>query len=161
MLEALNGWDAFVVVAFLLSVITGVVRGMVRTVFALAAWVVALLGVPFASPWLLQALDGGVPPPVVWIVVFLLLFVAVRLLGGLAARALHGVGLGGADRLLGALLGVVRATIVVMVVAVVAHVAGWSKQPAWTQATSRPLLDALVRWAEPHLPERLSGLRST
>jgi membrane protein required for colicin V production len=161
MLDAVSGWDWFVGIVLVLSVAIGVVRGLVRTVFALGAWVIALLGVPIAGPPLDRALPEAVPQMVAWLIVFLLLFVAVRMLGALAARALHGIGLGGADRLLGAVVGVARAVLVVLVVAVGAHLAGFSKQPAWKQAMSRPLLDALVQWAEPFLPERVSGVRRT
>ncbi len=159
--EAITGWDWFVAIVLLLSVGIGAVRGLVRTVFALGAWAVAVLGVPVAGPPLARALPEAVPHAVIYLMVFLLLFVAVRMLGALAARALHGIGLGGADRLLGAVLGTVRAGIVILVVALGAHLAGYSKHPAWTQAKTRPLLDALVHWAEPFLPERLSGVRRT
>jgi membrane protein required for colicin V production len=158
---AITGWDWFVAIVLLLSVGIGAVRGLVRTVFALGAWAVALLGVPIGAAPLARLLPEAVPQPVIFLLLFLVLFVAVRMLGALAARALHGVGLGGADRLLGAVLGVVRAAIVIVVVAVGAHLGGFSKHPAWTQALSRPLLDALVQWAEPFLPERLSGVRRT
>jgi membrane protein required for colicin V production len=158
-LAAVTGWDWFVLIVFLLSVGLGLLRGLVRTVFALAAWIVGLLGVPLASPHLVGLLPPGVPHAVLFVVVFLGLFVAVRMTGALAARALRGAGLGGADRLLGAVLGTARALIVVLLVALAAHLAGLSKQPAWQQAQSRPLLDALVGWAEPFLPERLSGVR--
>ena len=159
--DAITGWDWFVAIVLLLSVGIGAVRGLVRTVFALGAWAVALLGVPLGGPPLARVLPEAVPQAVTFLVVFMLLFVAVRMLGSLAARALHGIGLGGADRLLGAVLGAVRAAIVILVVAVGAHLAGFSKHPAWTQAKARPLLDALVQWAEPFLPERLSGVRRT
>lgn len=161
MLEAITGWDWFVLIVVVLSVGIGVLRGLVRTIFALAAWVVALLGVPLASPFLIQVVPDAVPHAVSYVVVFVLLFAMVRSLGALAVRALHGVGLGGADRLLGAVLGGARALLVVLVVAVVAHLAGHSRQPAWQQAQVRPLLDAMVAWAEPFLPERLTGVRRT
>lgn len=159
--EAITGWDGFVAIVLLLSVGIGAVRGLVRTVFALGAWAVALLGVPLAGPPLARVLPEGLPQALIFLSVFLLLFVAVRMLGSLAAKALHGIGLGGADRLLGAVLGLVRAAIVILVVAVGAHLAGFSNHPAWTQALTRPLLDALVHWAEPFLPERVSGVRRT
>jgi membrane protein required for colicin V production len=159
--EAITGWDWFVAIVLLLSVGLGAVRGLVRTVFALGAWVVALLGVPIAGPPLVRALPEAVPHAVAFLLVFVLLFVAVRMLGSLAARALRGIGLGGADRLLGAVLGVIRAALVILVVAVGAHLGGFSKHPAWTQALTRPLLEAMVQWAEPFLPERFSGVRRT
>jgi len=161
MLDAVTGWDWFVAIVLLVSVGIGAVRGLVRTVFALGAWAVALLGVPIAGPPLDRVLPEAVPNAVSYFVVFLLLFIAVRMLGALAAKALRGIGLGGADRLLGAVLGLVRAAIVVLVVAVGAHLGGYSKHPSWKQALSWPLLDALVQWAEPFLPERLSGVRRT
>ena len=144
-----------------MSVGVGLIRGLVRTVFALAAWVIGLLGVPLASPFLFTLLPAAVPRPVVYVLVFLLLFVAVRMLGGLAARALRGVGLGAADRLLGAVLGTARALLIVLLVAIGGHLAGLSKEPAWQLANTRPLLDALVGWAEPFLPEQISGVRQT
>ena len=161
MLDAITGWDWFVGIVSVVSVALGLLRGLVRTVFALGAWVVALLGVPLGGPPLARALPEAVPDPVAFVLVFLLLFVAVRMLGSMAARALHGLGLGGADRTLGAALGAARAVLVILVVALGAHFAGYSKHPAWKQALSRPLLDALVHWAEPLLPERLSGVRRT
>jgi len=161
MLDAITGWDWFVLTVSVLSIGIGALRGLVRTVFALGAWVVGLLGVPFASPFLLPLLPDGVPRPLVYFLVFLALFVSVRLVGGLAVRALRGIGLGGADRLLGAVLGVARAGIIVVIVAVAAHLAGQSRGPAWQKALTRPLLDEIVIQAEPFLPERLSGVRRT
>jgi membrane protein required for colicin V production len=161
MLESITGWDWFVLTVFVVSVGLGLIRGLVRTVFALAAWVVGLLGVPLASPFLMTLLPEAVPRAVVYLLVFVLLFVAVRMIGGLAARALRGAGLGGADRLLGGVLGTARALIIVLLVALGAHLAGLSKQPAWQLAISRPLLDAMVDFAEPFLPERISGVRRT
>jgi membrane protein required for colicin V production len=161
MLDAITGWDWFVAIVVVLSVGFGLMRGLVRTVFALAAWGVGLLGVPLISPYALRMLPDAVPHPVVYFVVFLVLFVAVRMLGSLAARGLRGLGLGGADRLLGAALGTLRAAIVILLAALGTHLAGYSKHPSWTQALSRPLLDGLVQRAEPFLPERLSGVRKT
>lgn len=157
----LTSWDAFVLLVVMLSVVLGLFRGLVRTVFALASWVVGLLGVPLALTWWAEELPAGWPRPVLAAVVFLVLFVAVRVLGSLAVRVLHGVGLSALDRFLGAFLGLARALLIVLVVALPAHLIGYSRHEEWQQARSRPLLDALVKWAEPWLPEPLSGVRKT
>jgi membrane protein required for colicin V production len=158
---ALTAWDWFVLSVVVLSIGLGLVRGLVRTIFALAAWVVSLLGVPVAMHWLVPMLPPELPSALVVVVIFLALFIGVRMLGGLAFRALRGIGLGGADRLLGALLGAVRAALIILLVALAAHLGGYSKRPDWQQAQSRPLLEWLVQWAEPLLPERLSGVQRT
>lgn len=158
---ALTGWDYFVIAALLISVALGMLRGLVRTVFALAAWIVALIGTPLATGPLLALTGWSLHPLFVAVLVFFVLLVAVRLLGGLIARALAKVGLGLADRSLGAVLGVVRALIIVTIVALVARHLGADRDAAWQQALSRPLLDELVSWVTPYLPARSEAVRKT
>jgi membrane protein required for colicin V production len=95
------------------------------------------------------------------VLVFFALLISVRLLGGLLARALAKVGLGVADRSLGAVLGVVRALIIVTIVALVGRQLGADREPAWQQALSRPLLDELVSWVSPYLPSRSEAVKQT
>jgi membrane protein required for colicin V production len=158
---ALTGWDYFVIAALLISVALGMLRGLVRTVFALAAWIVALIGTPLATGPLLALTGWSLHPLFVAVLVFFVLLVAVRLLGGLIARALAKVGLGLADRSLGAVLGVVRALIIVTIVALVARHLGADREAAWQQALSRPLLDELVSWVTPYLPARSETVKKT
>jgi membrane protein required for colicin V production len=160
-MSGLTAWDWFVLVAFALSIGFGVARGMVRSIFAIGAWVVAFLGTPLAGSLLIQAFSlqsGGLW---LYLLAFVLLFVLVRLIGRLVADGLKKVGLGGPDRLLGGALGVLRALVIVAVAAVAASATGMDRDPAWTGALSRPLLDALVARLEPFLPERVSGVRRT
>jgi membrane protein required for colicin V production len=158
---ALTGWDYFVIATLLISVALGVLRGLVRTVFALAAWVIALLGAPLLTGPLLVATGWALHPVFVAVLLFFALLVAVRMLGSLIARGLAKVGLGMADRSLGAVLGVVRALIIVTVAALVGHHLGVDRERAWQQALSRPLLDELVSWVTPYLPARSDKVKQT
>ena len=110
----LTAWDWFVLATVVLSIGLGFIRGLVRTIFALAAWVVSLLGVPVAMHWLVPVLPPELPYALLVVVIFLTLFIGVRMLGSLAFRALRGIGLGGADRLLGGALGAVRAAVIIL-----------------------------------------------
>jgi membrane protein required for colicin V production len=160
-LTVLTGWDWFIAGVLVLSIAFGLVRGFVTTVFALAAWVVALIGTPIAGWYAMPYLHAAVPDWVVYVGAFILLFVSVRLAGGLLARGLRGVGLGGLDRVLGGAIGVARAALVVMLAAVGGHLAGMSHEPSWQRSVSRPLLDGLVHWMEPYLPDATRGIRRT
>ena len=151
-LHALTSWDWFVVAILVISGAFGAVRGLVRTVFALGAWVAALLLTPPAVAYLLAATGWNIAPLLAGAGVFLLLFVAVRLCGALLARMLSRIGLRPVDRILGLALGALRALVIITVVAVVGHQFGADRQAAWQQALSRPLLETLVTWVESWFP---------
>ena len=160
-LSTLTGWDWIVILVMLGSVVAGLWRGLVRTVFGFAAWVVALVGAPLAAPAAIDATGMQAHPWVVLALLFLAFFVVVKLMGSLLARLLGKIGLGGADRGLGALLGAARAVLLLLLVAVAARAMKLDESASWRDAHARPLLDALVRLAEPYLPQRISGIRET
>ena len=141
------------------SILIGLVRGFVRTVFAVGAWLVGLVATPLAAQPLMPLTGEVVPVWFVYLLCFVALFILTRMLGGMLLRSLRKAGLGGADRLLGGVLGAVRALAIVAVLAIVAQVSGYARNPVWQQALTRPLLDRLVLWAQPWLPERVTGIR--
>jgi membrane protein required for colicin V production len=150
---SLTGWDWFVIGALLISTVWGVLSGLVRTVFALAGWVIGLVGAPIATPAVLAATGWNVHPLFVMALLFFVLLVLVRLVGVLISRVLSKVGLGGVDRTLGALLGVARALLIVTVAAVVGRGLGAQQEASWQQALSRPLLEQVLALVDPLLPE--------
>lgn len=161
MIASLTGWDWFLLVTSLLSIAAGLWRGLMRTVFGLAGWAAALIGTPLLAPWLIGASGLSGYPWVVYVLLFVAILVGVRLVGALLARGLKKAGLGGADRVLGGVLGAARAAIVIVIAIVAARALGMTGGPAWQQALTRPALDAIVAMMEPYLPERMSGIRRT
>ena len=157
--DLLTGWDWFVIAALLISSALGLISGLVRTVFALAGWIVALIGAPMLAPALIETTGWTLHPLFVTALLFFLLLIVVRLAGVLLARLLSRVGLGGVDRVLGALLGVARALVVVAIAAVIGRGLGAEQDPAWKHAVSRPLLEQLVMLVDPLLPERARSVR--
>lgn len=152
-LAAFTGWDWFIVTVALISTGLGVWRGMIRTVFGLAAWVLGVVCAPLLGMLIAREFGiTGVPIWVLYIVAFLLTFMAVRLAGALFLRGARSVGLAGVDRVLGAALGVARAGIVILVAAVIAHRLGFAQSAAWQAAASRPLLETMIEVAQPWLP---------
>lgn len=159
MLGAFTGWDYFVGLVFLLSIGFGLIRGLVRTVFALAGWLAAFLGTTMFTPVLAAVLGLQNYPWVAFILLFLAILIAVRLAGNALARGLRAVGLGGLDRLLGGTLGLARALIVIALAVIFAKFTGLDQQPGWQQAQCRPLLEATLQLLLPYMPERVSGLK--
>ncbi|MCL4745387.1 MAG: CvpA family protein [Burkholderiaceae bacterium] len=160
-LDAMTGWDWFIVIVVLVSTAIGLWRGMVRTVFGLAAWVVGVLGTAMFAPEAVTLVGMQSHPWVVFVLMFVAVFVLTRITGGLLARGLGKLGLGGADRGLGAVLGVARGVLLIVLAVAAARMLEVHQGPAWRASISRPMLDAVVHWVEPYLPGRISGIRET
>lgn len=149
----LTGWDWFIVTVALISTGLGVWRGMIRTVFGLAAWVLGVIGAPLVGMLIAEQFGiTGLPVWVLYILAFLLTFIAVRLAGALILKGARSVGLASVDRVLGAALGVARAGLVILVAAVIAHRLGYAQSVSWQTAAARPLLETMIEMAQPWLP---------
>ena len=160
-LAAMTGWDWFIAIVVTVSTVVGLWRGMVRTVFGLAAWVVGVLGAAVLAPEVIVLSAMQRYPWVVFALLFVAGFALTRIVGALLARGLGKLGLGGADRGLGAVLGVARGALLVVLAVAAARMLDAHQGPAWRASISRPVLDAVVHWVEPYLPGRVSGIRET
>ena len=98
--------DIIVLLIIGVTAVRGLMRGMVDTLFSLAAWFLAFMvgkwGALIVAPMLPASLDSpNLRYFVAFALVFLVLLVGVLLLGHLIASMLRAVGLGGADKALG------------------------------------------------------------
>lgn len=155
----LTAWDYGLALIAFVSIGFGLWRGLIRTVFALAGWVIALVAVPSLGPIAADSMSLNDNAWVAYVVVFLVALIGTRMLGGLLARGAKSAGLAGADRLLGGALGVARALLILAVMVVAAKVGGLNESASWKMSLSRPLLEQTLKFIEPYLPEKLSGIK--
>ncbi len=150
-------FDYLVLFIVACSIIIGVMRGLVKEVFSLVGWVVALVVANmFVEPmagWLPQAIPGV---PIRLIIAFIVLFIAVRLLIGLLSMTVASVvkasGLSSVDRGLGALFGLLRALIIVTVVVLLCGLTAIPRQPFWRDAMLSRVAELIVISIQPLLP---------
>lgn len=151
----LTSWDWFIITVALISTALGIWRGMIRTVFGLAAWILGVVGAPLVGMLIARQFNiTGLPVWVLYILAFLLTFLVVRLVGALFLKGARSVGLAGVDRMLGAALGIARAGLVILVAAVIAHRLGFAQSTSWQTAAARPLLETMIEIAQPWLPAK-------
>ena len=103
-----------IVVCILISMM----RGVIAEVASLVIWVVAfLVAKMFAAPFAAVALTSVQPPQFAVAVGFILLFVAAWLvqhfLRSLLTSAVSAIGLGGVNRLLGAVFGAAKGVLII------------------------------------------------
>jgi membrane protein required for colicin V production len=152
---SLTLWDYVAGLIALISIGFGIWKGLVKTVFGLSAWALAIaIPLYFGQQFFTDmGASLGISLPL-WVFNVLLgfgVFVGVQLLGLLVARLLGKVGLGGLDRLLGAFLGAGRAIVILAVVVVIAGALGAPRTQAWQQARTKPLLNGLLNFVNPLL----------
>ena len=139
-------WDWAIGLVILVSVLLGLWRGFIRTAFGLAAWVLAFLFTGLVSSVVRPWVEGvNMPPVVLEILVFLVLFVLCKWVGFLVSRAMRAIGLGGLDRFFGAVLGGARAAVIITMMAMTASVLTQRGifDLSWHTAHARPMLDAM------------------
>jgi len=147
----------------LLSLVVGAWRGLVHELMSLAGWVAAFV----AAQWLAEDVARWLP---VWreaavqvryalsfVLVFVAAVFAASLVSWLLRKVVDVVGLRPADRSLGAIFGLLRGVVVLMVLAVVVQLVGMHKEPWWQESRVTPLLDVLLAGIKPVLPQALQA----
>lgn len=141
-----------------LSILLSVMRGAVREILALAAWVAAFLVANAYGVWLAAQLPDAIPgEPLKLLAGFVILFLITLLLMSLLAIALSelvkSVGLGTFDRGLGAIFGFARGLLIVMVLVLLSGLTSLPRQPLWRDAMFSAPLEALTLKARVWLPD--------
>ncbi|MFC4486982.1 MULTISPECIES: CvpA family protein [Tepidiphilus] len=157
----MNGFDYAVVAVIGISLLVGAWRGGVSELLSVMAWVVAIvlgwvfcwpIGQVFYARWfsdpLLQRVLG-------FATIFLAVFMLAALMRYALRELLRAVGLGGIDRVFGAVFGVVRGVAVVLLCTAALLAVGVQEAPWWRQSSTAPWIVAALQRLEPWLPRGL------
>ena len=139
------------------SILWGAWRGLVREVISVAGWVIAFLATNlFAGP-LGERLPQSIPGPEIrvlaaYVGIFIVSLVCTTLVALLLSKLAKAAGLGGLDRVLGALFGLARGVLVLIAFALLAGLTSLPRSPAWTQSLSGEYLARVAGALKPALP---------
>lgn len=153
----MTAFDYAVLLIVGFSVLLSVMRGMVREVLALLSWVAAFWVAKAYAVHFAPMLPKGIPDQELRLLAaFLVLFLVTLLLASLLTIALSEliktVGLTFLDRGLGALFGLVRGGVIVMVLVLLAGLTSLPRQPLWQNAMFSAPLEAAAIAIKPWLP---------
>lgn len=144
----------------LVSMLVGAWRGLVYEVLSLAGWVVAFLAAQWLAPDAAALLPMGETHETMryaagFILVFVGALFAWGFLAWLAKKLIEAVGLRPVDRALGAVFGVLRGLVVLLVLVVVAGLTQLHQADWWQESQGAVLLSGLLQGLRPVLPEDL------
>lgn len=147
----------------LLSLVVGAWRGLVHELMSLAGWVAAFV----VAQWLAGDVAQWLPvwreaaAQVRYALSFVLVFVtsmfAAAVVSWLLGKLVSTVGLRPVDRSLGAIFGLVRGLVVLLVLAVLVHLLGMRSEDWWRQSHTTPMLELLLAGIKPVLPPALQA----
>lgn len=153
--------DLVVLLVLILAVVRGLMRGLIDTLFSLVAWILAFVlgkwGALIAAPMLPIAVES---PAIRYFsgfaVIFLLVLIGVLLLGHVLASLVKSVGLGGADKVLGGVLGLAKGLVILVGLTLAAGLTSLPRTEFWKQAMLSGSLQAMAQRALPLLPVDVS-----
>lgn len=154
------GWvDGCLLAVLALSVLIGLMRGLVFELLSLGGWVVAyfvaLWGAPLVAPHLPvgapgSTLNGGLA----FACAFLAALVVWSLLARWVRRLLHATPLRPIDRTLGALFGFLRGSALLLLAVLLLGFTPAAESPAWRSSTGVAWLGSVLQELKPLLPAR-------
>jgi membrane protein required for colicin V production len=157
---ALLDWIA--VALIVVSMLFGLVRGLVFEVISLIGWVVAFVVAQWFASDVAAWLPAGDPQaswryPLAFVLLFVAVAFGVGLMASLTRKLIAAVGLRPVDRILGGAFGAARGAVALLVLAVVVHLLALSDSAWWHESRSAVVLDAALQSLKPALPEKLAS----
>ena len=154
----MTAFDFMVIGVVGLSTVLAFVRGFVRVVVSLLAWVVAAVAALHFSEKVGSLLpDLGETAVTRYVVAFTLILVVVLIVGALVsyvlARLVRAVGLGFLDRLLGALFGFARGILIAVILVLFAGLTTAPRTEWWQNALMSPTFTTAALALRPWLPK--------
>ena len=154
----MNGADYAILAIIGISTLLSLLRGMVKEVLSLAAWVAAFFVARTfngtAAAFL--ATHGVSVPSVQWVLGFGLLFVAtlfgMGIVNFLVSKLVQATGLTATDRVLGMVFGMARGAAVVTLLVLVLTTLPVTRDPWWQQSTLIPHFRTLAIWLKGEIP---------
>ena len=150
--------DWAVIAVFAASLLVGAWRGLVREVISILGWVIAFLAANLLAGPLGPSMPDAIPSPelriaAAYLAIFVASLIVTTLVGLLLSKIVKAVGLGGVDRMLGALFGAARGLLIVLAGALLAGLTSAPRQPFWRDSASGPLLVHAAQALKPLLPQ--------
>lgn len=150
-------FDFAVVAVVGLSVLLSLIRGFVREILALSAWVVAFLAANLLAGEVAVWLAGAIEDETwrllaAFVCVFVVVLIAMSVLAIVVSKLIKSAGLGVEDRLLGGIFGLARGLLVVMIVVLAAGLTSLPRQAVWRNAMLSDPLEDLAGQVKPWLP---------
>jgi membrane protein required for colicin V production len=159
--------DILIVCTLALSVVVGLLRGLVFELMSLVGWIVAYIGAgwlsPFIAPYIpvgtienLGTIGASANHAGAFAAAFVMVLLVWSIISRLVRLLLHATPLSVVDRLLGAVFGSARGVLAVLVIITILGLTPMARSPAWHASVLTPWFKLVLQELKPVLPAQLS-----
>jgi len=153
--------DAAMAALLVVSVFTGLARGLMFELLSLLGWLAAYVAAQWAAPLLAKHLPIGVPGSAInqlaaFVTAFFVALVLWSIVTRLARLIIRASPLSPIDRLFGAVFGALRGVVVLLVVATVVGLTPARRSAPWRASQGAVWLNEALQAVRPLLPAELS-----
>ncbi len=156
----MTGFDYAVPAVMGLSLVWALLRGFARELVSMIGWVAAFVLSAMFTQTLARQFPESLGPLLSSLLAFLAIFIGVWVLSGLVglvlSKIIKAAGLGWGDRLLGAVLGLVRGAVIVLVAIMLGGLTPLPREAFWRNAMFAAPLETAVVALKPLLPDGLA-----
>lgn len=157
----MTSFDYAILLIIGFSVLLSVIRGAVREIVALSAWFISFWFARNFTEELAPLLPESIPSPELrllsgFVALFLGSLLIMTLLSIALSEVIKALGLSGFDRMLGAVIGLLRGSFIVLVLVLLAGLTGLPQTQTWKNAMFSPVLEASALAVRPWLPDEFA-----
>lgn len=154
-------FDYFAIAIVGISLLLGLMRGAVKEVFSLASWIIAFLAAKIFSVPFSHVLEPAVSNSSLrllsaFIILFVFALIVMALISLMISAAIKKIGLGPIDRLLGALFGLLRGVLIMVILVVLGGMTALPQQNDWRNALTSNWFEMLATAVKPWLPDAMA-----
>jgi len=154
--------DYAILAVVLISAFVSLLRGFVREALSLVGWVLAFWVAVRFSPNLSGVIGDAIAEPTLRVITaFVGLFVATLVVTGVinyfATQLVQRTGLTGTDRMIGVVFGILRGSLLIGVLVLLAGLSSLPQDPWWRDSLFLPHFQAMALWLRGLLPGDIAG----
>lgn len=156
-------WIDFAILGLIvISLIIGLLRGLIKEAFSLVTWIIAVwVGLTFSREFSVLLEDFIVYPSARIATAFGILFLITLILGSIISYLLGVLvaktGLTGSDRFAGMIFGIARGMVVVAIMVMLAGLTPLPEESWWKESFLIPPFQSLALWLRDLLPAGMAG----
>lgn len=152
-----SNYDLIFLGIILLSAILALFRGAIAEIFSLGVWIISFIVLHRFSFLLDKYIPDNISNPfirsgIIFVSSFIIVAILMAIIKHLCTSIINGIGLGGLNRLLGMMFGIMRGILICAVLILIIEILKLDSQNSWHKAKLYPVISPVLSFVTHSIP---------